>query len=224
MLPLHDTTDQVVVVVDIFRATSSIVTAFAHGVACIRPVALVEECQVLQQQGYLAAGERDGIKVDGFDFGNSPLEYQQEVIRGKSLALTTTNGTLAIEKAKGARKLIIGSFLNLEAITSFLKKQENDVLVVCAGWKGHVNLEDSLFAGALFSRLGAHVQSDNDATLMAEALFHRAQSDLMVFLSRSSHAQRLATLDNQGDVTFCLRMNQYSVVPQLKDDHLVLLS
>ena len=218
---LYDVTDQVVVVVDIFRATSSIVTAFAHGVAYIKPVAHVQDCQTLQRQGYLAAGERDGVKVHGFDFGNSPFDYQQDIARGKSVALTTTNGTLAIKKAKAARKLIIGSFLNLGAVADLLMGQENDVLVVCAGWKEHINLEDSLFAGALLSRLRSHVRSDSDATLVVEALFHRAQPDLMAFLARSSHAQRLATLDNQRDVAFCLRQDQYRVVPELKGDHLV---
>ena len=224
LLHLHDVTDKTVVVVDILRATSSMVTAFAYGVHRIKPVAHPDECQMLRPQGYLTAGERDGIKIPGFDFGNSPLDYQRDNLRGKSLAMTTTNGTLTIEKSKTAPVLIIGAFLNLRAVADFLVEQEADILVVCAGWKGHVNLEDSLFAGALGHCLAKYVRAGNDAALMVNALYREAQSDLRTFLSQSSHVQRLAKLNTQRDVAFCLDTDKYSVVPQLQDDHLILTS
>lgn len=223
LLHLHDVTDKVVVVVDILRATSSMVTAFAHGVQKIRPVARVEECITLQGEGYLAAGERDGIKVEGFDFGNSPYDYQCDVVRDKSLAFTTTNGTLAIEKSKAARRLVIGSFLNLSAVANLLARQEDNILIVCAGWKGHVNLEDSLFAGALLSQLASHFEIGNDAALAAEALYRQAQPNIMALLLRSSHVQRLSTLNTQRDVEFCLRTDEYQVIPQLQGQHLVVV-
>ena len=222
-MPLHDVTDKVVVVVDILRATSSMVTAFAHGMAKIKPVASTEECLLLQRQGYLSAGERDGRKIERFDFGNSPFDYQQDTIRGQSLAMTTTNGTLAIEDSKKASQLVVGGFLNISAVANFISKQNSDVLVVCAGWKKHVNLEDSLFAGALFDHLTSHFQVGNDAALVTEALYHQAQPDFETFLSRSSHVQRLANLNIQRDIAFCLQVDQYSVVPQLQGDHLVVL-
>ena len=221
LLHLHNVTDKVVVVVDILRATSSMVTAFAYGVAKVRPVAHIQECLALRPHGYLIAGERDGKKVVGFDFGNSPFDYQQDSIRGHLLAITTTNGTLAIEASKTARKLVIGSFLNIDAVATFLIQQENDVLVVCAGWKGHVNLEDSLFAGVLLNRLVPYFRANNDAALATKALFCQAQPDFMLFLSQSSHVQRLAKLNTQRDVEFCLCMDKYPVVPQLQEGHLI---
>ena len=223
LLHLHIVTDKTVVVVDILRATSSMVTAFAYGVAKIKPVAHTEECIRLRHQGYLTAGERDGRKVVGLDFGNSPFDYQQDAIRGQALAMTTTNGTLAIEESKAARKLIVGAFLNLGAVADFLTRQEHNVLVVCAGWKGHINLEDSLFAGALLNRLASHFCAGDDAALAARSLFHQAQPDFMTFLAQSSHVQRLAQLNIRRDVEFCLRLDQYPIVPQLQDNHLIVL-
>lgn len=221
LLHLHDVTDKTVVVVDILRATSSMVTAFAYGVQKIMPVSEVEECQTLQSLGYLTAGERNGVKVASFNFGNSPFEYQRDDIRGNSLAMTTTNGTQAIEKAKAARRLVIGSFLNLSATANCLEREKDDVLVVCAGWKGHVNLEDTLFAGALVDRLSSHFQAADDATLAAVVLYQAAQPDLAAFLSRSSHAQRLVRLKGQRDIDYCLQIDQYDVVPQLHEKYLI---
>ncbi len=221
LLPQHDLSDQTVVIVDILRATSSMVTAFAHGVERIRPVAHPEECRTWRTQGYLIAGERDGKKIADFDLGNSPLEYQPDRMQGQSLAMTTTNGTLAIEMAKGARQLITASFLNLRAVVNFLTAQETSVVVVCAGWKGHVNLEDTLFAGALVDQLRSHFQAGSDAALMASVAYQAAQHDLLGFLSQSSHVRRLQQLGRQEDIAFCLRESLYEVIPVLKADCLV---
>ena len=221
LLSQHDLSDQTVVIVDILRATSSMVTAFAHGVKRIRPVAHAEACRSWRAQGYLIAGERDGKKIADFDLGNSPLGYQPDRIRGQSLAMTTTNGTLAITRAKEARQLIIGSFLNLNAVVNFLKDQDTSVVVVCAGWKGHVNLEDTLFAGALIDRLREHFCVGSDAALMAEVVYQQAQPSLLDFLSRSSHVQRLQQLGRQEDITFCFRESLYETIPILEGDCLI---
>ena len=149
---LYDVRDKTVVIIDILRATSCMTTAFAHGINSITPFAKLEDCIAMKAKGYFTAGERDGKKVDGFDLGNSPFEYMEEKLKGKKIAFTTTNGTQAIAKAIEAREIIIGSFLNLSAITSHLLESNNKVLLVCAGWKGKVNLEDTLFAGAIVDR------------------------------------------------------------------------
>ena len=224
LLSQHDLSDQTVVIVDILRATSSMVTAFAHGVKRIRPVAHAGACRSWRAQGYLIAGERDGKKIADFDLGNSPLEYQPDRLRGQSLAMTTTNGTLAITRAKEARQLIIGSFLNLNAVVNFLKDQDTSVVVVCAGWKGHVNLEDTLFAGALAEQLRSDFQMGSDAALMANVAYRAAQKDLPGFLSQSSHVRRLQQLGRQEDIKFCLRKSLYEVIPVLKDGCLVPLA
>ena len=144
LLPIYNITNAIVVVIDIFRATSSICYGIDNGAEAIIPVATVEECKSYESKGYLLAAERDGKVVDGFDFGNSPFAYAGEKVNGKTIVLTTTNGTHAInESKKAAYQVIIGSFLNLTAVCDYLKTQDKDVFLLCAGWKNKFNLEDT---------------------------------------------------------------------------------
>lgn len=219
LYPVHD---RVVVVVDILRATSCMVTALAHGVQSIRPFADLEACRAMKAHGYFTAGERNGEKVEGFDFGNSPFEYMIEKLKGQKIAFTTTNGTQAIAKSQGAKEIIIGSFLNLTAVTEYLKRGNESVLVVCAAWKGKVNLEDTLFAGALVENLKDHIEPDCDAPLAAQRLYNLAKKDMVDFLKDSSHVKRLNRLHVHKDIAFCATPDQYHVVPRLVDDELIL--
>lgn len=221
LMHLYTVSDRTVVVVDILRATSCMTTAFAHGIASITPFAKMEDCLAMKDQGYFTAGERDGKKVDGFDFGNSPFEYMDEKLKGQKIAFTTTNGTQAIAKSAGAREIIIGSFLNLTAVTNYLAKGTDNILVVCAGWKGKVNLEDTLFAGAVVELLKDQVQSECDAPVAAQHLYNQAKHDLVDYLKDSSHVRRLAKLNIFKDIEYCLTPDQYSVVPVLKEGRLV---
>ncbi len=215
MMHLYDVTDKTVVVVDILRATSCMVTAFAHGVECIMPFADLEACRIMNQSGYITSGERNGEKVPGFDKGNSPFEYMEE-IRGKKIAFTTTNGTQAIEKSKAAREVLIGAFLNLSSITDYLIKGNNNVLVVCAGWKGKVNLEDTLFAGAVVRKVSGHIVPDCDAPLAAQHLYDLGKDDKVAFLKDASHIKRLGRLGIREDIAYCLTEDKYHVVPSLR--------
>lgn len=217
LMHLYRVEERTVVVVDILRATSCMVTAFAHGVHSITPVADLERCRLMRLQGFVTSGERDGKKVEGFDKGNSPFEYMGNQVRGLRVAFTTTNGTQAIEKSKGAREIIIGSFLNLSAVARHLLFTENNILVVCAGWKGKVNLEDTLFAGALVDKLKDYIEPDCDAPLAAQHLYNLARRDMMAFLSNSSHVRRLQRLGIQRDIEFCLSPDEYNVLPRLRD-------
>lgn len=223
LLHLYDIQNKTVVVVDILRATSCMVTAFAHGAESITPIAEWEECESMKTKGYIIAGERNGQKIAGFDKGNSPFEYMEDDIRGLKIAFTTTNGTQAIQKSKGARQIIIGSFLNLTAITRHLLMSAHDILIVCAGWKGKINLEDSLFAGALVEKLRKHIEPDCDAPVVAQELYLSAKNDMLKFLSTSSHVKRLNKLNIHKDIEFCLTPDQYPVIPVLRRERLVLL-
>jgi 2-phosphosulfolactate phosphatase len=158
--------------------------------------------------------------VDGFDRGNSPFEYTGEDIRGKKIAFTTTNGTQAIDKSKKAKHLLIGSFLNVSAVAQRVEELNESVLVVCAGWKGRFNLEDTLFAGALIDRLKNTFKSDDDAALAAVSLYTETKQDLVSFLNKSSHIQRLNRLNIHEDMAFCVQEDTYSVVPYLEGDFL----
>jgi len=222
LMHLYSVHDKTVVVVDIFRATSCMTTAFAHGIHSITPFAKLEDCLAMKAQDYFTAGERDGKKVEGFDLGNSPFEYMDEKLKGKRIAFTTTNGTQAIAKSIGAKEIIIGSFLNLAAVTTHLLKGENNILVVCAGWKGKVNLEDTLFAGAVVEQLKSYYEADCDAPLAAQHLYDLAKNDMIGFLKNASHVKRLAKLNVVRDIEFCLTPDQYATVPILRDGVLVI--
>lgn len=219
---LYPVYDKTVVVVDILRATSCMVTAFAHGVESITPFANLEECMKMKMKGYVTAGERDGKKVEGFDKGNSPFEYTDDQVRGLKVAFTTTNGTQAIEKSRGAKEIIIGSFLNLNSVAKYLLLSEHNVLVVCAGWKGKVNLEDTLFAGALVDKLKDYLGPDCDAPLAAQHLYNIAKHDMVGFLNTSSHVKRLNKLNIHDDMKFCLTTDLFNVLPRLKNGELKL--
>ncbi len=221
LIELHDLKGKVVVIVDILRATSCITTGIAHGVKSIRPVATLAECKDLQNQGYVAAAERGGLMVDGFDLGNSPFAYMTEELKDRTIAMTTTNGTIALSKSLAARQIIIGSFLNLSSVINYLKKQPYDIVIHCAGWKGRINLEDSLFAGAVVDGLKGNCQMPNDAPRMAMAVYQQANSDLLGFLADCSHVNRLRKLGLDKDIEFCLQRDKYNLIPVLKDDHLI---
>ncbi len=217
LMHLYHVRDRTIVVVDILRATSCMVTAFANGAESITPVANLDICRSMKLKGYITSGERDGKKVMGFDKGNSPFEYMGSEVRGKRIAFTTTNGTLAIEKSKEANKVIIGSFLNLSAVVKYLLFGQNNVLIVCAGWKGKVNLEDTLFAGAVVDKLRNHIEPDCDAPLIAHHLYTQAKNDMVGYLANSSHVKRLARLDITKDIEYCLTPDQYEVLPKLRN-------
>lgn len=223
LMHLYPVQDHTVVIVDILRATSCMTTAFAHEVDSIRAFAQLTECLSLKESGYFTAGERDGKKVDGFDFGNSPFEYMSPELKGKKIAFTTTNGTQAIAKATGAKDIVIASFLNISAVAGYLRKAQTNIIVVCSGWKGKVNLEDTVFAGALVERLKDRFSYACDAPVMAERLYQMGKNDLKEFLKDSSHIRRLKRLNIEKDIDFCLTEDQYDVVPAIRNNAIVVV-
>ncbi len=225
LFELYRYSDRIVVVIDILRASSSMCVAFDHGAEKIIPLASVEETRKYKEKGFIIAAERDGEMVPGFDFGNSPFSFMGEQVRGKSIALSTTNGTRAIHIAKKAFQVVIGSFLNLDALCEWLCKQEQDVLCLCAGWKNRFNLEDTLFAGAVVHLLknSAMFSTDCDSAIAAEHLYKAAKGDLFKFLENSSHRKRLKRLNIERDIEYCLTPNQTRVIPVLQGEMLVKL-
>jgi 2-phosphosulfolactate phosphatase len=221
LLHLYELKGKAVVAVDILRATSTIVSAFAHGAADIIPVMRLEECKAYSEKGCLIAAERDGVKAEGFDLGNSPFAYMDGNVEGRTIAITTTNGTRAIHLSLDATEIIVGSFLNLQAVVDHLKELHLDVIVVCAGWKGKFNLEDTLYAGALAERLQNDFSFENDATLASIHLYQASKNDLVGFLRQSSHVRRLENLEIHKDIEFCLLHDKYNVLPVWRDDRLV---
>jgi 2-phosphosulfolactate phosphatase len=225
LFDLYDYAESIVVVIDILRASSSMCVAFEHGAEKIIPVADVEEAKKYKQKGFVIAAERNGEMIPGFDFGNSPFSFMGTNVKGKSIALSTTNGTQAIHVARKATQVVIGSFLNLDALCDWLDKQENNVLCLCAGWKNRFNLEDTLFAGAVVHQLiskGSFI-TGCDSAIAAEHLYLSAKQDLYKFLENSSHRIRLKRLNIERDIEFCLTPNQTRIIPVLQGEALVKL-
>jgi len=221
MLEYFDISESVVVVVDIFRATSSICYGIENGAAEILPVSTLEECIAFQNKGYLLAAERNGEVVKGFNFGNSPFAYTEEKVKGKRIVLTTTNGTYAIDRARKSYKTVIGSFLNISALSTYLITQDRNILILCAGWKNKFNLEDTLFAGALIEKISRDSFVSDDAGIAALTLFQNARNDLRGFLKQSSHSVRLEELNIEEDILFCLKMDICTSVPVLQGNKIV---
>lgn len=225
LYPVYKDEESIVVIIDILRATSAICAAFENGAEKMIPVATVDEARKWKEKGYLVGAERDAIPVEGFDFGNSPYSYMGDNVKGQTIVITTTNGTQAVEAAKDAYKVVIGSFVNITALCNWLISQKRSILLLCSGWKNKFNLEDALFAGAVTEMLTANSDQYKlgDACLALKYLYQQAHTDPYKFLSRASHKERLARLNLKKDIKYCLTPDQTTVIPVLQDGALVRL-
>ncbi len=224
LLKLYDCTNTVVVIIDVFRATSTIATALYNGAARIIPVDTVEKCIAIgaQTKG-ITAGERDGKVIPGLQYGNSPAEYPESFIKGKTLVLTTTNGTKLLHMAlnAGAAKVITGSFPNLSAVCDFLVKENKNVLLGCSGWKDKFNLEDTLFAGAVINKIKENFTIHCDSSLMAEQMYIQHKDDMLPFIRSLTHWHRLEKFGLEKDLEYCVTPDVANVLPLYKNGDLV---
>jgi 2-phosphosulfolactate phosphatase len=215
--------NSIVVIIDILRASSAIVTAFANGAASIIPVAGVEEAREYKSKGYLVAAERDGFVLDFADFGNSPFNFTKEKVHGKTIVYSTTNGTGLITLTLSAYMTVIGSFLNLGALTQWLLNQEQDVLLLCAGWKNRFNIEDSVCAGALADRLmnSNRFTTICDSTTAAIDLWQLASPDLKGYIDKAAQRTRLRDKKLDDCIDYCLSPDLTDKIPVMRDGALV---
>lgn len=225
LLYLYEVRNTVIVISDILRATSSITAGIGSGIQRIYPVGNIQACKELGYKGYITAGERDGIKIPEFDLGNSPFDFMDEKLRGKSVAMTTTNGTRAIASAKDATKIIIGSFLNLSAVVNYLNNQDLNIIVLASGWRGRLSIEDTLLGGAIAERLDSKYKVDQgDEVLCATELWKNAKPDLPKFMTKLGHYRRLQQQHKIArDLELCVSVDKFDVLPILKDHELVKL-
>ncbi len=226
LLNLYDISNSTVVIIDVLRATSTIATALYNGASSVIPVASVQQCIELGKEvGGITAGERDGKVADGLTYGNSPFEYPRDFIEGKILVLTTTNGTKLLHMAldNGASEIITGSFPNLSAVCDHLIQSERNVLLSCSAWKDRVNIEDTLFAGAVINRIKQHFTIHCDSSKMAESLFLEAGEDRYSFMKQrgATHYHRLTNYGLEKDIRYCLSADQANVLPIFKGDRLI---
>lgn len=226
LLNLYDITDSIVVIIDVLRATSTIATAIYNQAASVIPVDSVPECiRIGSQIGGITAGERDGKVAEGLEYGNSPFEYPVSFIGGKNLVLTTTNGTklLHMALAKNAGQIITGAFANLSAVCDYLIAQNKPVLLGCAAWKDRVNIEDTLFAGAVIHKIQDHFSIRCDASAIAVSMYQAAQNDLYEYMkvNQASHYLRLTSFGLEKDIRHCLTADTAPVLPIYKEGKLV---
>jgi 2-phosphosulfolactate phosphatase len=218
-----ETGKSIAVVVDIFRATSSIVTAFMNGVNKIIPVGTLEEAKKYKKKGYVVAAERDGVIREFADFGNSPENFTPEAIEGKEVAYSTTNGTRVYKIAAACPKVVTGAFLNISALSNWLVKQQMDVIILCAGWKNKFNLEDAVFAGALTEKLlkNNFFYTICDSALSSVDIWNAAKKDLVNYFEKSANRNRLHRLGLDGCIPYCCTMDQTNIIPVLENHYLV---
>lgn len=229
LVHLYDLNNSIVVIIDVLRATSTIATALHNGAKSVIPVDSVSRCIELGRQiEGITAGERDGRVAEGLENGNSPFEYPSDIIEGKTLVLTTTNGTRLLHMAleRGAKEIITGSFTNLSAVCDHVIEVRRNVLLACAGWKDRVNMEDALFAGAVISKVGKHFNINCDSSRMAEAMYDKGKKDLFGFMKKNnaSHFQRLMNLGLEQDIRYCLTNDEANVLPSYSEGKLIVKS
>jgi 2-phosphosulfolactate phosphatase len=226
LLNLYDVSTSIVVIIDVLRATSTIATALYNGAKDILPVDSVAECIRLGKQiEGITAGERDGLIAEGLAHGNSPFEYPAEFIGGKTLVLTTTNGTKLLHMAldKGAKEVITGTFPNISAVCDYLVAMNMPVILGCAAWKDRINIEDTLFAGAVISRIKDHFHINCDSSQLAETMYQDAKEDLFEFMKNknASHYNRLSRLGLEKDIRYCLTDDVANVLCLYKEGKLI---
>lgn len=220
LLNLYDITDSIVVIIDVFRATSTIVTALYNGAAKVIPVAGVQECIDLGQKlNAITAGERDGKIIEGLQHGNSPAEYPRSFIENKTLVLTTTNGTKLLHMAldKGTGEVITGSFPNLNVVCEHLIESNKNVILGCSAWKDRFNLEDTLFAGAIIEQVKEFFTIHCDSSLMAENMYRLHKNDMFSFIRKTTHWHRLSAYGLEKDLEYCVTANVAPVLPRYRD-------
>lgn len=226
LLHLYNLQHSIVVIIDVFRATSTIATALYNGAQRVIPVSGVEECITIGAsiEGAITAGERDGKVIQGLQYGNSPTEYHKAFIEGKTLVITTTNGTKLLHMAlnNGCSEVITGSFINLSSVCTHLINSGKNVILGCSAWKDRFNLEDTLFAGAVVHQVKDYFTIHDDASLMAEEMFTKHGGDLFDFIRRTTHWHRLSAYGLEKDLEYCVTTDAANVLPEYKNGELII--
>lgn len=215
LFPLYENKEAIVVVVDILRATSSICTAFENGVKAIIPVKTRREAMSAKENGFIVAAERNGLILDFADFGNSPSNFSREHVFDKEIVYSTTNGTKTVQMAEECKAVTIGSFCNFTVLYQWLVKQQTPITILCAGWKGKYNIEDSVFAGALAQKLLElpHYTTTCDATIAAVDMWNMHKDKLRALINQCAQHERLRSNNLDDCIDYCLTFDTCSVVP-----------
>ncbi len=216
------TEGKICVIIDVLRATSVMITALHNGAEKIFPFkdikTIQERCENLKN--IIKCGERNALKIDGFDLGNSPLEFTKEKVFGKDIYMSTTNGTKAVENSLSAEKIIICSFLNIKNVSEKLLEYKKDVVIVCAGTNGKFSLDDTLCAGLIIKEMQKHTEIQMNDVLLAAVRISESHENIEDILKGSTHYERLLSLGFEKDMEHIFSLNKYSIVPEYKNGYI----
>jgi len=217
-----------VVVIDVLRATTSICAALSAGARGVVPTATSGEAGDMRAKvgpdNVVLAGERSGVKIEGFDLGNSPAEFTPETVDGKLVIMTTTNGTLALRRATGGRMLLAGALVNISKIAETIAADPRDLMLVCSGREGHFSIEDTICGGLLIHQLVTQYQIEvdlNDAGSLALLLYRTNKSAIRQAIAQGEHGRFLTEIGFGGDVELATALDSIPIVPVLRDGRLV---
>lgn len=216
-----DLKGKAVVVIDVLRACTVVCAAFAAGCREIIPVKSLGDGSTLlgnlDRDVVLMAGERDGYRVEGFDLGNSPYEFTEDVVKNKTVILASTNGSKAMVLGSSGTVEFAASFVNMSAVVKKLSEMSTDTVVLCSGKDSRFSLEDAICGGMIVSRLRNLITDDNDAAKVAEVLYHEHERDLLSSLRYSDHGEYLSSIGFGADIDFAAGVDTINVLPQLTD-------
>lgn len=218
--------NKIAVVIDMFRATSVIVTALNNGCEEVIPFLTIEETlessEELNREEYILGGERRAVKIDGFDLSNSPLEYTKEVVENKKVLITTTNGTRTLTKSNSAKRIIIAALINAKAVADKLLEINEDVVIINAGTNGNFSMDDYICSGYIINEM---LKVDNNIELTdiskTANMIYENNSDIISYVKEATHYSVMKSLELDNDIEYCMKKSIVNNVPEYKDGKIV---
>lgn len=218
-VPEEKLKNKLVVIIDTLRTSSVVTTALANGARQVIPFAEIEDAvrwaKHLDHNGFLLAGEKNGAKIEDFDLSNSPFEFSVDVVKNKTIIITTTNGTKALKKASISDDVIIGCLFNASAIADYIANKNKDTVVVCAGTKGKFSIDDIITAGAIYDKLKSKISFDSDdLSKVNYFLYQRSQNDIASVLKESISFGIMKRLGYADDLLYCSSVDMLYILPK----------
>ena len=221
--------NKIAVVIDMFRATSVIVTALSNGCKEVIPYLTIEEtlehAKTLNRENYILGGERKAVKIDSFDLSNSPLEYTEEVIKDKTVLMTTTNGTRTLTKSTSAKRILIAAMINAKAVAKELLNIDEDVVIINAGTNGNFSIDDYICGGYIINEM---LNQDKNLELTdiskTANIIYEANTDIISYVKQATHYSVMKSLKLDDDIEYCTKKSIIEIVPEYKDNKITLMS
>lgn len=214
--------NKIAVVIDMFRATSVIVTALNNGCREVVPFLTIDEAlessEKLNREEYILGGERKAVKIKGFDLSNSPLEYTKEVVENKKVLITTTNGTRTLTKSNNAKRILIAAMINARAVANKLLEINNDIVIINAGTNGNFSMDDYICSGYIINEM-LKINNEIELTDIAKTanMIYENNSDIISYVKEATHYSVMKSLELDDDIDYCIRKSIVNNVPEYKN-------